>query len=51
MLALGKHTPVFPLLYKWLPAIFAKFRYPEKFYFLVAFATAIVAAEGAQSRG
>jgi hypothetical protein len=48
-LALGKHTPLFPVLYQWLPAIFAKFRYPEKFYFLVAFVAAILAAEGAHA--
>jgi hypothetical protein len=49
VLALGRHTPVLPFLYQWLPAIFAKFRYPEKFYFVVAFAAAILAAEGAQA--
>lgn len=48
VLALGRHTPVLHLLYQLLPQLFGKFRFPEKFYFLVSFAAAMLAAEGAQ---
>lgn len=48
LLALGRHTPLLYVLYQMLPAVFGKFRYPEKFYFFVHFAASILAAEGAQ---
>jgi hypothetical protein len=49
LLALGASTPVLPLAYSLFPAIVGKFRYPEKFYFLVHFAAALLAAEGAEA--
>ncbi len=45
-LALGRHAPVFPALYHSLPWLIGKFRYPEKFFFLVHFAAALLIAEG-----
>lgn len=43
--ALGKHTPVFFLLYKAIP-FFKSFRFPEKFMFVFAYAIAFLAAFG-----
>lgn len=48
ILALGKHTPVLHWLYEAVPAVFGRFRYPEKFYLAVHLAAAVTAAEGAQ---
>ncbi len=48
LLALGARNPVFVWLYHMLPALFGKFRFPEKFFFAAHFAAAILAAEGAQ---
>jgi hypothetical protein len=47
-MALGHHAPVFPALYRALPQLFGKFRYPEKFFFLVHLGACVLAAEGAQ---
>lgn len=44
-LALGKHTPLFLLLYKTIP-FFRAFRFPEKFMFIFAYAIAFLAAFG-----
>jgi hypothetical protein len=49
VLGLGSHTPVLPFLYESLPALFAKFRYPEKFWFWVHLSLAILAAQGVQA--
>ena len=49
VLALGKHLPVLPWLVESLPGIFGRFRYPEKFYFLVALGASVMAAEGAEA--
>jgi len=49
VLALGSHTPVLPALYRELPALFGKFRYPEKFVFLVHLAAAVLAAQAADA--
>jgi Bacterial membrane protein YfhO len=48
VMALGDHTPFFPALYRALPQVVGKFRYPEKFYFLVHLAACVLAAEGAR---
>lgn len=45
-LALGRHTPFFPTAHALLPGIFGRFRFPEKFYFIVHLSTAVLAAEG-----
>ncbi len=47
-LALGVHAPFFPAVYRAFPWIVGKFRYPEKFYFLVHLGVAFLAAEGAR---
>lgn len=47
VLAFGDRLPVLPLLHDLAPELFARFRYPEKFYFLVHLGVAILAAEGA----
>jgi hypothetical protein len=49
VLALGRHTPVLPALYRELPALFGKFRYPEKFIFLAHLAAAVLAARAADA--
>ncbi|MET0154251.1 MAG: hypothetical protein ABW298_16800 [Candidatus Binatia bacterium] len=49
VLALGRHAPVLPALYRELPALFGKFRYPEKFVFLVHLAAAVLAARAADA--
>ncbi len=46
VLALGRHGPLLPLFYDWLPGLIGKFRYPEKFFFLVHFAASLLVAEG-----
>ncbi len=48
LLALGDQTPILPWLYRELPWLFGKFRYPEKFYFVVHLGAAVLAAEGAE---
>jgi len=48
-LALGRHAPLLPALYREFPALFGKFRYPEKFFFLVHVAAAVLAALGAEA--
>ena len=48
VLAFGSAMPLLPVLYWLAPIVIGKFRYPEKFYFLVHFAAAVLAAEGAQ---
>src|SRR5262249_30994942 len=48
LLALGARNPAFVGLYHLLPAVFGKFRFPEKFLFAAHFAAAILAAEGTQ---
>ena len=48
LLALGARNPVFVWLYHALPGFFGKFRFPEKFFFAVHLAAAILAAEGAE---
>jgi hypothetical protein len=49
VLALGSHTPVLPTLYRELPALFGKFRYPEKFVFLVHLAATVLAGQAADA--
>jgi hypothetical protein len=46
-LALGSNAPFYRWLYDALPGLFGRFRYPEKFYLLVHFSVAALAAEGA----
>ena len=48
ILALGDGTPVLPSLYEWLPHLIGKFRYPEKFLFVVHLGAALLAAEGTE---
>ena len=48
VMALGSYTPIFRVLYDLAPTILGKFRYPEKFYFLVHLASMVLAAEGAE---
>lgn len=45
ILALGPHTPLYPALFRWVPLV-RPFRYPEKFFFLTAFALVVLAARG-----
>ena len=45
--ALGRNTAVLPSLYHALPQLFGKFRYPEKFIFLVHLSVSVLVAEGA----
>jgi hypothetical protein len=49
VLALGPATPVLPVLYQVMPTVIRRFRYPEKFYFFVHFAAAMLAAAGAEA--
>ncbi|MEN8145965.1 MAG: hypothetical protein ABFS14_13585, partial [Gemmatimonadota bacterium] len=44
-LVVGKYSPLFRLLFDYVPVL-RPFRYPEKFYFLFAFAVPILAARG-----
>lgn len=46
-MALGDHTPLFPLLYRALPRLFGAFRYPQKFLVTAHLAVAVLAALGA----
>jgi hypothetical protein len=48
LLALGAGAPLLPWLYHLAPAVFGRFRYPEKFYLLVHFAAAVLAGDGAE---
>lgn len=45
VLALGKHTPLYPFLYKHLP-LFASLRYPAKFLFLFVFYLCVASGLG-----
>ncbi len=45
LLALGKYTPVYPFLYKFLPGI-SSIRYPVKFLFLATFSLSVLAGMG-----
>ena len=45
VLALGRHTPVYNLLFKFLPG-FSLFRYPVKYFYITAFAMAWLTAIG-----
>ncbi|MDD5436685.1 MAG: YfhO family protein [Candidatus Omnitrophica bacterium] len=45
VLALGKHTPVYHLLFKFLPG-FNLFRYPVKYFYITAFSMAWLTAIG-----
>ena len=47
--ALGSHTPVLPFLYRHVPAIFGKLRYPEKFLLLSHVSVCVLAAYGLAS--
>lgn len=47
LLSLGKYTPIYGILYKFLP-MFDRFRYPTKAFFLVTFAGAVLAGFGSQ---
>lgn len=49
LMALGSHTPLFGALYQLAPGVLGKFRYPEKFFFLVHWASFVLAAEGAEN--
>ncbi len=44
-LTVGKHSPLYRLLFDYVPLL-RPFRYPEKFYFLFAFAVPILATRG-----
>lgn len=46
LFALGKHTPVFPFLYRYIPT-FDMFQAPTRFMFLAEFALALLAGIGA----
>ncbi len=46
-LLLGKYSPLYSLLFDYVPPL-RPFRYPEKFFFLTAFAIPILAARGFQ---
>jgi hypothetical protein len=45
VLALGRHTPLYPLLYRHVPP-FGSLRFPEKFFLLAALALALAGALG-----
>ncbi len=47
VLALGKHLPVLPFLLHVAPQVFGRFRFPEKFFFVVQIGVTILAAFGA----
>jgi hypothetical protein len=47
LLALGRNTPVFPFLYRWVPT-FDMFQAPARFLIWVAFALPLLAAVGAE---
>src|SRR5205807_2482401 len=46
ILALGSHTPVYPLLYGWFPKLVGAFRYPQKFLFTAHVSVSILSAVG-----
>ena len=48
MMAAGKYTPLYAFLHHWLPGL-GKFRFPTKFYLLVAFALAMLGGLGMQA--
>lgn len=47
LLGLGKHASLLAVLYDLAPEVFARFRYPQKFYFWTHLAASFLAAEGA----
>lgn len=47
VVALGKYTPIYPLMYYYLPG-FSTFRVPKMILFLFSFAGSIIAGSGAQ---
>jgi hypothetical protein len=49
VLALGTHTVVFRAAYELFPWGLGKFRFPAKFFFVVHFSAALLAAEGAEA--
>ncbi|MET0154248.1 MAG: YfhO family protein, partial [Candidatus Binatia bacterium] len=49
VLALGAHTPVFRAAYELFSWGLGKFRFPAKFFFVVHFSAALLAAEGAEA--
>jgi hypothetical protein len=49
VLALGGHTVIFRAAYELFPWGFGKFRFPAKFFFVVHFSVALLAAEGAEA--
>jgi hypothetical protein len=46
LLALGSHTPLFPMLYHLVPGVVGIFRFPGKFFLLCHFALAVLGAQG-----
>lgn len=48
LLALGKNSPLFAALYSLAPGALGRFRYPEKFFFLVHLSAMVLAGEGAR---
>ncbi|MBI2963181.1 MAG: YfhO family protein [Deltaproteobacteria bacterium] len=46
LLALGRFTPVYPLLYACFPWVLGTFRYPQKFLFTAHVAASVLAAVG-----
>ena len=48
LVALGDHTPVFPWLFEHVPG-FGSFRFPEKYFFAVAFAAMLLSGWGMES--
>jgi hypothetical protein len=46
ILALGDHTPVYPLLYICFPKLIGAFRYPQKFLITAHVATSVLAGIG-----
>ncbi|MBI2963189.1 MAG: YfhO family protein [Deltaproteobacteria bacterium] len=46
LLALGRHAPFFAALHTILPGLFGRFRFPEKFFFVVHLGAMVLAAEG-----
>lgn len=49
LLALGSNAPVLGWIHAIAPGVVGKFRYPEKFYFLVHVAVVVLAAGGTQA--
>jgi hypothetical protein len=48
VLSLGRYTPLFPGILTLLPSVFGRFRFPEKFLFIVHLSAVVLAAEGAE---